>query len=381
MAAAQKSYQAFRTISEAAGELDVPQHVLRFWETKFSQIKPMKRGGGRRYYRPEDIDLLKGIRKLLYEDGFTIKGAQKIFREHGAKFVQEVGSQIAFDERGVEEDNQNIEEVVPNQDEVVEAPVAEAPAAEAQADEIQVEESAVVETEQDVVSVAETATTHEAVERSDQQAIAAQQDVMDDVTDEVENVPVNQEVIGAHTDIVSESELGPGQIHLSSEDITVSIKMEADLLEVAPSEAVQSSSDVQGEAAAEPVLPEDNTNVHETDGIDEGADVRSDARMDANGDTVEQGAGALGLAPGHKVSDQQREQLEAILAKLEGLQDEIDRTVSSLSRTTGMASSDANVHGQEADRSRWQANVSNDDKDVPEHHHDEQNLAVKRSAG
>jgi len=97
MTAAQKSMQAFRTISEAANELDVPQHVLRFWETKFSQIKPMKRGGGRRYYRPEDIDLLKGIRKLLYEDGFTIKGVQKVLREHGVRFVMDAG---AFAARG-----------------------------------------------------------------------------------------------------------------------------------------------------------------------------------------------------------------------------------------------------------------------------------------
>ena len=83
-----KSREAFRTISEVAAELDVPQHVLRFWETKFSQIKPLKRGGGRRYYRPEDVDLLKGIQRLLHTEGYTIKGVQKIFREHGAKAVQ-----------------------------------------------------------------------------------------------------------------------------------------------------------------------------------------------------------------------------------------------------------------------------------------------------
>lgn len=76
-----KSETAFRTISEVADELDVPQHVLRFWETKFTQIRPMKRGGGRRYYRPEDVTLLRRIRTLLYEDGFTIKGVQKLLRE------------------------------------------------------------------------------------------------------------------------------------------------------------------------------------------------------------------------------------------------------------------------------------------------------------
>ena len=78
-----KSPEAFRTISEVAGELDVPQHVLRFWESKFSQVKPLKRGGGRRYYRPEDVDLLRGIRHLLYVDGYTIKGAQKLLRQGG----------------------------------------------------------------------------------------------------------------------------------------------------------------------------------------------------------------------------------------------------------------------------------------------------------
>ena len=80
-----KSAAAFRTISEVAGDLDVPQHVLRFWETKFAQVRPLKRGGGRRYYRPEDVDLLRRIRKLLYSDGYTIKGVQKLLREGGLK--------------------------------------------------------------------------------------------------------------------------------------------------------------------------------------------------------------------------------------------------------------------------------------------------------
>ena len=83
-----KSKEAFRTISEVASDLDVPQHVLRFWETKFNQIKPLKRGGGRRYYRPEDVDLLKGIQRLLHTEGYTIKGVQKLFRERGAKAIQ-----------------------------------------------------------------------------------------------------------------------------------------------------------------------------------------------------------------------------------------------------------------------------------------------------
>lgn len=90
-----KSDAAFRTISEVATELDVPQHVLRFWESKFTQVKPLKRGGGRRYYRPEDVALLKRIRYLLYEDGLTIKGVQKLFRDHGVKVVVEGGNQTA----------------------------------------------------------------------------------------------------------------------------------------------------------------------------------------------------------------------------------------------------------------------------------------------
>ena len=80
-----KSAEAFRTISEVATDLDVPQHVLRFWETKFNQVRPMKRGGGRRYYRPEDVELLRTIRSLLYDDGYTIKGVQKLLREGGGR--------------------------------------------------------------------------------------------------------------------------------------------------------------------------------------------------------------------------------------------------------------------------------------------------------
>ncbi|MFA5123131.1 MerR family transcriptional regulator [Zavarzinia sp.] len=86
---------AFRTISEVAEELDVPQHVLRFWETRFPQIKPMKRGGGRRYYRPEDVALLRGIRHLLYSDGYTIKGVQKVLRESGAHAVIATAKPVA----------------------------------------------------------------------------------------------------------------------------------------------------------------------------------------------------------------------------------------------------------------------------------------------
>lgn len=80
-----KSPEAFRTISEVASELDVPQHVLRFWESKFAQVRPLKRGGGRRYYRPEDVELLRRIRSLLYEEGYTIKGVQKLLKENGKR--------------------------------------------------------------------------------------------------------------------------------------------------------------------------------------------------------------------------------------------------------------------------------------------------------
>jgi DNA-binding transcriptional MerR regulator len=92
-----KSAAAFRTISEVSSELEVPQHVLRFWETKFPQVKPLKRAGGRRYYRPEDVSVLRRIRDLLYRDGFTIKGAQKLLREaprggaHAAEVEEEGG--------------------------------------------------------------------------------------------------------------------------------------------------------------------------------------------------------------------------------------------------------------------------------------------------
>ncbi|MBI2719887.1 MAG: MerR family transcriptional regulator [Rhizobiales bacterium] len=106
-----KAPDAFRTISEAAEELNVPQHVLRFWETRFAQIKPMKRAGGRRYYRPADVELLKGIRGLLYNEGYTIRGVQKILKEEGAAYVCGIG-------RG---------EIVPRKRDLLEAEAAPAP--------------------------------------------------------------------------------------------------------------------------------------------------------------------------------------------------------------------------------------------------------------
>ncbi len=90
-----KTADAFRTISEVADELEVPKHVLRFWEGRFPQIRPMKRGGGRRYYRPEDMALLRGICQLLHAEGYTIKGVQKILREQGVDTVKKMGAEVA----------------------------------------------------------------------------------------------------------------------------------------------------------------------------------------------------------------------------------------------------------------------------------------------
>jgi DNA-binding transcriptional MerR regulator len=108
-----KAPDAFRTISEVADDLDLPQHVLRFWETRFRDIKPMKRGGGRRYYRPDDVDLLRGIRHLLYGEGYTIRGVQRILREQGIKFVQAVWQEGAPQPpHGTHDDEEFAEEAV-----------------------------------------------------------------------------------------------------------------------------------------------------------------------------------------------------------------------------------------------------------------------------
>lgn len=109
-----KSPEAFRTISEVSTDLDVPQHVLRFWEGRFTQIKPVKRAGGRRYYRPEDVDLLRGIQALLYREGFTIKGVQKVLRDRGLRYVAELGrGDVKLEKKG----RRNLPEFIPVPDE------------------------------------------------------------------------------------------------------------------------------------------------------------------------------------------------------------------------------------------------------------------------
>ena len=108
-----KAPDAFRTINEVADDLDVPQHVLRFWESRFSPIRPMKRAGGRRYYRADDVDLLRGIRQLLYGEGYTIRGVQRILKEHGVKFVQTVWQEGAEQPERVPDDDMAEEAVDP----------------------------------------------------------------------------------------------------------------------------------------------------------------------------------------------------------------------------------------------------------------------------
>ncbi len=110
-----KAPNAFRTISEVADELHIPQHVLRFWETKFPQVKPLKRGGGRRYYRPDDISLLRRISDLLYIQGYTIKGVQRLLREGGGKLSDDIppATQDERDEAAAEAAQANLELPLP----------------------------------------------------------------------------------------------------------------------------------------------------------------------------------------------------------------------------------------------------------------------------
>ncbi|MBL0371340.1 MerR family transcriptional regulator [Rhizobium sp. KVB221] len=126
----EKSPDAFRTISEVADDLDLPQHVLRFWETRFPQIKPLKRGGGRRYYRPDDVELLKGIRHLLYDHGYTIKGVQKLLKNNGNKFVAaaasgDLATMEALAAQSEEEEEAPVPKmIIPEDDQIVGRPKA-----------------------------------------------------------------------------------------------------------------------------------------------------------------------------------------------------------------------------------------------------------------
>ena len=127
-----KAPEAFRTISEVADGLDVPQHVLRFWETRFTQIRPMKRGGGRRYYRPNDVDLLNGIRQLLYGEGYTIRGVQRILRDHGVAHVTAIGrGEIRPEPEGVPGQEPGHEPAAEVKPKPAEAPVPPPPKPEA----------------------------------------------------------------------------------------------------------------------------------------------------------------------------------------------------------------------------------------------------------
>lgn len=137
-----KSPDAFRTISEVSEWLDTPAHVLRFWESKFSQVKPVKRAGGRRYYRPDDMLLLGGIKVLLHEDGMTIKGAQKLLREQGVRHVMSRSPMLGTEDDVIEAEAAPVAEVTPQADAAPVAqtpPVEETPTAEAPAPEPVVE--------------------------------------------------------------------------------------------------------------------------------------------------------------------------------------------------------------------------------------------------
>lgn len=137
MMALTKSADAFRTISEAAAELDVPQHVLRHWEEVFGQIRPMRRAGGRRYYRPADIDVLRGVRVLLYDERYTTKGVQKIFKDNGVRYIAELGRLAAAGQNVplraslIDEDENEVAVIAPAMQEGAAAELADRPNAEA----------------------------------------------------------------------------------------------------------------------------------------------------------------------------------------------------------------------------------------------------------
>ncbi|SHH15014.1 MerR family transcriptional regulator [Marivita hallyeonensis] len=188
-----KSADAFRTISEVAEWLDTPAHVLRFWESKFTQVKPVKRAGGRRYYRPSDMLLLGGIKKLLHEDGMTIKGAQKILREQGIKHVSSLCTLSVGDE-------DIIEDVV----------LQEVPASEP------------VDTVVPFAKPAESDTVDDATE----EIVAHAEDAMLEVSTEDENAPADAQI--AESDASDTEPVSPEEEALPEPETAVEDTLEAD---------------------------------------------------------------------------------------------------------------------------------------------------------
>ena len=131
-----KGPHAFRTISEAADELGVPQHVLRFWETKFSFIRPMKRAGGRRFYRPQDIAILRGVHVLLHSEGYTIKGVQKLHKEQGVKHLAAAGLQAGESAPVTSEDVSDTPDLAPESRERLEHALSDLEAVKARLDSL-----------------------------------------------------------------------------------------------------------------------------------------------------------------------------------------------------------------------------------------------------
>lgn len=410
MTAAQKSTEAFRTISEAANELDVPQHVLRFWETKFSQIKPMKRGGGRRYYRPADIDLLKGIRKLLYEDGFTIKGVQKVLRERGVRFVMDAGTlsaqaqtvaaEIAAPSLAAQEVPviAEVSEAVQQQPTPAEPAEAATAAATDETREPQQDETPVdapVDAEAspretpEIAASAQSASIPVPAAPPVTAPIAATK-VAPSVSKQLD-MAVAAVMQGAGT-----SPIKPPPTEKLSELAAERAPETAQIIEPAAGEAASEIADASTPADQQPVLEQAAQPEPAEPDTSEAAAPRSDPGTGAlkpsfaaaqgfvlssitqptatdvqfspdqsitfksiatpdNDDTAERPI--IELAK-DGVTDDQRRQLEDILIKLEGLKDEIDRTMASLAADDGTSDSpDA------AQRAQWQSRASNENRE------------------
>lgn len=403
MTAAQKSTEAFRTISEAANELDVPQHVLRFWETKFSQIKPMKRGGGRRYYRPADIDLLKGIRKLLYEDGFTIKGVQKVLRERGVRFVMDAGTLSAQAQTAAAEIA--APSLVAQESLVAHEPVSQAPEAPIVVKQPEAEVIEVV-TEEVITAEVVTEVTPAPVQKSPPQPaipVATARPAMPPSASAAKLAPsvskqldmaVAAVMQGAPSPIMRPPAQQPAQPSTSQPEQNASAPLTAGndvegiadaapLSESAHAEASDPSHGTSPEpgpvpnpepipaptidpgalkpsfaaaqgfvlsSTAQPTSTPASTNVQFSP--DQSVMFKSIATPD-NDDTAD--SPILEMAK-DGVTDEQRRQLEQILIKLEGLKDEIDRTMASLA-----AEDDAGTPNADK-RAQWQSRASNENR-------------------